>query len=168
MGMNVALLRAINLAGKNVVSMAGLRELFSEFDEVRTLLQSGNVIFRGTTTERRLEQKAEKRFGFAIDFFLRSASEWDAIVAANPFKREAKDDPGHLVVLTLKNPAEELEWHGPEIVKVAGRNAYAFYPNGQGRSKLTNAVLEKNLGAKVTARNWNTVLRIQSALHTSP
>jgi uncharacterized protein (DUF1697 family) len=164
MVMNVALLRAVNLAGKNAVSMADVRELFSEFEAVKTLLNSGNVVFSGKTSESALEQKAQKRFGFAIDFFLRSANEWDTIVAANPFTREAKADPGRLVVLTLKNRAKDFDWRGPEILRVDGRNAYAFYPDGQGRSKLTNAVLEKNLGTRVTGRNWNTVLKIQAAL----
>lgn len=168
--MNIALLRAINLAGKNMVSMADLRELFTDagFDNVKTLLQSGNVIFDGKTTGRFLEQEAEKRLGFAIDFFLRSAREWDAIVDANPFPRQAKDDPGHLLVLTLKNVGPTLsrpvEWPGPEIIRVDGRNAYAFYPNGVGRSKFTNAVIEKKLGTRVTGRNWHTVLKIQAAL----
>ncbi len=172
MGMNVALLRAVNLAGKNAVSMADLRELFTDagLEDVQTLLQSGNVVFRGKTTEQSLAKEAQKRMGVAIEFFVRSAKEWDAIIGGNPFPREAKDDPAHLLVLTLKSagPGGPVDWPGPEILRVDGRTAYAFYPNGVGRSKLTNAIIEKKLGTRVTGRNWNTVLKIQAALRASP
>lgn len=163
--MNVALLRAVNVAGHQPVPMAGLRAFFEElgFEDVKTLLQSGNVVFSGKTTEAFLETEAKKRLGLATEFFVRTAKEWISIVERNPFVREAKNDPARLVLLTLKRAAHDFEWPGPEIVRVDGRNAYVYYPDGQGRSKLTNAVLAKRLGTACTARNWNTVLKLGAA-----
>ena len=51
-------------------------------------------------------------------------------------------------------------YNGPETIHVAGRDAYLIYPEGIGRSKLTNALIERKLGVAGTARNWNTVLKL--------
>ena len=167
--MNVALLRAINVGGHEPVSMADLRAFFEKlgFSDVKTLLASGNIVFRGRATETLLEQEAKKRMGLQTDFFLRSTEQWQAIVDGNPFAREAKNDPGRLVVAVFKGRGTPFEWAGPEIVRADDTNAYIYYPNGQGRSKLTTAVLDKNFGTRCTARNWNTVLKILNAVTSS-
>lgn len=166
MHMQVALLRAVNVAGHHPVSMARLSVFFEElgFENVKTLLQSGNVVFHGEATETMLEHAAKKRLGLQTDFLVRSAEQWRTIVDRNPFAHEAKDDPGRLVVAVLKGRGKPFNWAGPEIVRADGTHAYIYYPNGQGRSKLTTAVLDKNLGTRCTARNWNTVLKIAAAL----
>lgn len=174
---HVALLRAINLAGRNRVAMADLRELAEALGcrNARTLLQSGNLLFQpdrrsAAAFERAFEAAAARTFGFAIDFFVRSASEWEAIVAKNPFPSQAANDPGRLVVLFLKDAptsaavkALEAAVPGREIVRANGRHAYIYFPEGQGRSKLTTAVIEKHLGTRGTARNWNTILKIAAS-----
>jgi uncharacterized protein (DUF1697 family) len=181
MTMHVALLRAINLAGKNAVAMADLRALFERlgFPEARTLLQSGNVVFEsaGKTTaklEQLLEKAASGGIGIQTDFFVRSLPEWTEILARNPFPVEARKDPGHLIVLVLKEApgaadvkAVQKAIRGPEVIRSYGRQAYITYPDGMGRSKLTPAVLEKGLGTRGTARNWNTALKIAAALAAS-
>jgi uncharacterized protein (DUF1697 family) len=141
------------------------------FDDVRSLLQSGNVVFgsrarTGAELERFLEAESVKRFGIEIDFFVRAPEEWKSIIRQNPFRKEAERDPGYLVVMLLKSPPRpedvltlQAEITGPEIVHAKGRQLYAFYPNGQGRSRLTNAVIERKLG-RCTGRNWNTVLKL--------
>ncbi len=166
MSLRVALLRAVNVAGHQPVSMADLRRLFDDLglSDVKTLLASGNIVFRGTTTEEQLEREAKNRLGLATDIFVRSASEWQTLIGRNPFAQQAADDPGRLVVAVLKTPGKAFEWPGPEIVRVDGKTAYIYYPNGQGRSKLTTAVLDKNLGTRCTARNWNTAMKIAAAL----
>jgi uncharacterized protein (DUF1697 family) len=175
---NVALLRAINLAGKRSVSMASLRGLLEDlgFAGVQTLLISGNVVFENdgrkpTELERLLEASTAKRLGVETDYFVRTAKEWSEIVVANPFRREAKQDPGRLIVFCLKKAvtssdvkALQAAIRGPEIVRAEGRQAYIVYPDGQGRSKLTAALIEAKLGARGTARNWNTVLKVQAML----
>ena len=172
----VALLRAVNLAGYKPVAMADLRGLLSAlgFHEVRSLLQSGNLLFRSrprssARLERLLEVEAEKRFALQTDFFVRTAEEWQAVVAGNPFRREAERDPGHLAVLFLKGEplaaaveALRAAITGSEVIHVEGRQVYAVYPDGFGRSRLTTALVERKLGYRSTGRSWNTVLRVRA------
>lgn len=154
--------------------MAELRAFVSKlgFGNVRSLLQSGNLIFvsegRGSgEIERLLEAEMEKRFAIRTTVFVRTAAEWKAIVAENPFPKEAEHDPGHLVAMVLKNrpAAKQVEAltraiAGPEVVRMIGSVAYIVYPNGIGRSKLTNALIDRKLETRGTSRNWNTVLKI--------
>ena len=173
---HIALLRAVNLAGRNRVGMAELRACLERqgFEGVQTLLQSGNVVFgggrlRGAALERRLEEAARMALGVDTPFIVRTSREWDAVVAANPFPREAEDDPGHLLLFCLKDappPGAEARLQagvkGRERVRVDGRQAYLVYPDGVGRSKLTVGVIERWLGSRGTGRNWNTVLKLQA------
>jgi uncharacterized protein (DUF1697 family) len=170
----VALVRGINVGGHKQVAMSDLRDLLTTlgFVEPRSLHQSGNLLFRsnartGAGLERLLEAEAEKCLDLQTDFFVRSADEWRAIVGHNPFRKEAERDPSHLVVMFLKDlpKAKDLKSLqaaivGPEIVRAYGRHAYIVYPNGIGRSRLTNASIEKELGTRSTGRNWNTILRL--------
>jgi uncharacterized protein (DUF1697 family) len=101
------------------------------------------------------------------DFFVRSAAEWKELVASNPFPRQAKADPAHLLVMFLKEaPAAEAVHAlqaavaGRELVRAVGKQAYIVYPDGIGRSRLTGALVEKKLATRGTGRNWNTVLKL--------
>lgn len=172
----IGLLRAVNLAGINKVAMADLRQLMTGLglENGQTLLQSGNVVFRSRISsaeklERLLEDAAEKQLGVKTEFFVRSAEEWKALIAANPFPAEARQDPGHLLMLCLKAAPEraavtalQAAIVGREIVKAKGHQAYIVYPDGQGRSRLTTLMIEKKLGTRATGRNWNTVLKLQA------
>jgi len=174
----VALLRAVNIGSYNKVPMAGLRALAERLGmkEVCTLLQSGNLVFESggaeaARIERLLEKETKKALGVETDFFVRTAEEWSGVVAANPFKVEAKSDPGHLLLMCLDDaPARdavralEAAIKGRERVKVDGRHAFLVYPDGVGRSRLTTALIESKLGARGTARNWNTVLKLRELL----
>ncbi len=170
----IALLRGINVGGRQSVSMADLRATASALGlaQPRTLLQSGNLVFecveRATSSlERALEEATAARLGLDIAYFVRSAEEWSAIVTGNPFSAEAARDPGRLVVMLLKAAprpgavdALRAAITGRETVQVEGRHAYVVYPDGQGRSRLTNALVERVLGTRGTARNWNTVTKL--------
>ncbi|MFL5568034.1 MAG: DUF1697 domain-containing protein [Gemmatimonadaceae bacterium] len=170
---HIALLRGINLGGHRPVGMTDLRNFMTEigFEDVRTLLQSGNIVFSskvrtGAELERFLETEAAERLSLEVDFFVRTPEEWKAIIRQNPFRKEAERDPAHLTVLFLKSAPEpedvaalQAEIKGPETVKGKGKQAYVFYPKGIGRSKLTPAILEKRFG-RGTARNWSTVLKL--------
>jgi uncharacterized protein (DUF1697 family) len=174
MTVQVALLRAINVGGRSAVAMADLRKFMAElgFKDARSLLQSGNLVFdggrqSGSALERLLESEAGKRADLATDFFVRSAKEWDVVVAENPFRKEARDDPGHLVLMVLKAAPDAQAVQalcaaikGREVIHAAGRHMYIVYPDGIGRSRLTNAVIEGKLGTRGTGRNWNTVLKL--------
>ena len=172
----IGLLRAINLAGRNVVPMAGLRELLSTLGlaEPRSLLQSGNVLFQSrprtaAQLEKTLEAAVKKQFAVDTDFMVRTADEWGALVECNPFPKEALRDPGHLLVFCLKDAPEaarvkalQSAIKGREIVRAVGRQAYIVFPDGVGHSKLTSAVIEKHLGTRGTGRNWNTVVKLHA------
>lgn len=170
----IGLLRAVNLGAHNKVGMTELRGMLTALGlkDVRSLLQSGNVVFRSDRAdtaelEGALEIQAGKRLALATEFFVRSASEWKAIVSGNPFPEQAKRDPGHLVAMILKQPPNQDDVTslqkgiaGRELIRADRRCAYIVYPDGIGRSRLTTAVIEKKLGTRGTARNWNTVLKL--------
>jgi uncharacterized protein (DUF1697 family) len=179
MTLYVALLRAINVGGKNPVAMPSLGELLDRlgFLNPRTVLQSGNLVFQAKAgTAKQIEEvlgmEAALQLGLKTDFMVRTAAEWRAVVAGNPFPEAAAQDPGHLVVLFLKNTpsAKDVEAlqtaiQGPEVIRAYGKQLYVVYPNGIGRSKLTASFIERALGIHGTARNWNTVLKIKTLLN---
>jgi uncharacterized protein (DUF1697 family) len=174
----IGLLRAVNLPGHDQVAMPALRDLLAQlgFTDCRTILQSGNFVFGcerrpATDLESVLEAELERRLKVATNFFVRSAEEWQDIVAGNSFLKEAERDPGHLVVMVLKDEphgqaVQDLQAAitGSEVVRVEGRHAYVVYPDGIGRSRLTNALIEKKLRTRGTGRNWNTVLKLDALI----
>ncbi len=174
MSYHIALLRGINVGGHKQVPMADLRELLTQLGlaDARSLLQSGNLVFgaNGRTSarlERLLEAEAAKRLGLQTDFFVRTAKEWESVVAHNPFRKEAARDPGHLIVMFLKDASSvtgvkalQAAITGREVVRAGGKHLYIVYPDGVGRSRLTNAVIDKQLGTRGTGRNWNTVRKL--------
>jgi uncharacterized protein (DUF1697 family) len=176
----VALLRAVNVAGHQPVGMADLRSWLGAlgFTAARTLLQSGNLLFDGVAAsggalERRLEREAKRSLDLETDIFVRTAAEWEKIVARNPFPAEAERDPQRLVLIVLREEvgaaavrALQTAIVGRETIRGDGKQLYVVYPDGQGRSRLTAAFIEKQLGTRCTARNWNTVLRIAAAATT--
>ena len=175
----IALLRAINVAGHGTVAMSDLRQMLVSlgFEHVRSVLQSGNLVFRthresGVALEQLLETEAARRLGLRTDFLLRSAGEWGRLVERNPFPEVAKADPGHLVAMSLKGAPDQESLNllqaavnGPEEVRADGTQLYITYPDGIGRSRLTSSLIEAKLGTRGTARNWNTVLKIAELIH---
>ena len=169
--MQVALLRAVNVGGRSSLKMSDLRAVAEGlgFTEVRTLLQSGNLVFeaegkKAPALEGALKAALRKHHGIETDFLVRSAKELDAIIAANPFRDEAKAAPSRLLVMFLQDhvaatavQALRDAFKGPEIIGHKGRELYIVYPDGIGRSKLTGSLIEKRLGTRGTGRNWNTV-----------
>ncbi|HEV7839676.1 MAG TPA: DUF1697 domain-containing protein [Gemmatimonadaceae bacterium] len=165
-----AFLRGINVGGNKKVAMSALKVFFEDlgFTGVKTLLQSGNVVFRGKSKsdaqlETLLGKEAQKRLNLECDFFVRTPEDLERVIANNPFPREAERDPSHLIVLFLKTEAEQKHIDdlaaaivGPERVEGVGRETYVYYGEGMGRSRLTNAVIEKRIG-RATGRNWNTI-----------
>jgi uncharacterized protein (DUF1697 family) len=173
-GSHIALLRGVNVGGHNRLAMSDLRQLFAElgFAGATTLLQSGNVVFQSgrmasAALEARLEKEMRERLSVTADYIVRSTSEWQRVIAANPFAKQTQTAPNHLVVMFLKSAAKAASVEalrkaiaGPEVVQAGERCLYIVYPAGIGRSKLTGALIEKKLGVRGTARNWNTVLKL--------
>jgi uncharacterized protein (DUF1697 family) len=174
MTVQIALLRGINVGGHNMVAMSALRDLFGDLglSGATTLLQSGNVVFNsdrvaGAALESLLEKETAKRLGISADYIVRTAAEWRQTIARNPFSKEAKSDPSHLVVVFLKTAVRKKELDvlqaaikGPEIMRCDRRHLYIVYPAGIGRSKLTGTLIEQKLRCRGTTRNWNTILKL--------
>ncbi len=168
-----AFLRAINV-GTRKLAMADLRALVEGlgFDHVRTVLQTGNVIFESrkqanAAVEHALESALAQHLGKSTSTIVRTAEQIRATLACNPFIREAASDPSHLVAVFLREapaPAElralEASIVGRERIALQGDVLYAVYPDGIGESKLTAAMIDRRLQTTGTARNWNTLLKI--------
>jgi uncharacterized protein (DUF1697 family) len=170
----IGLLRGINIGPHKRIAMAGLKTLLGElgFEDPRTLLASGNVVFRAdaqstAALERVLKTATAQHLGVETEYFVRTAKEWNAIIEANPFPADAKRDPSHFIVMCFKDApsasavkALQAAIVGRETVKTKGLQAYCKYPDGMGTSKLTIGLIEKMLGTRGTARNWNTVMKL--------
>jgi uncharacterized protein (DUF1697 family) len=174
----VALLRAVNVGGTKPVAMAVLRSELEAagFAGVKTLLHSGNAVFdAGRRTDTKVEAAIEallaRRFDVRTDVLVRNRIAWTAVIDENPFPAEAKDAPAKLYVMALRASPDaarvaalQAAVAGPEQIRAGSNHLYITYPEGSGNSKLTAAVIERTLGTRGTARNWNTVLKIDAAL----
>ena len=169
----VALLRGINLAGRTRVGMAELRRLFTDLGhaDAQTYLQSGNVVFTSSSRSpdrlaRDIEKRIADQLGLPVEVLLRSAHELAGVAAGNPFSAE-EDDPSKLHVTFLADrpgsrtakqfaaPAGE-----PARFAILGREVFLHCPQGYGRSKLSNAYIERKLDVRATTRSWKTVSRL--------
>jgi uncharacterized protein (DUF1697 family) len=174
----VALLRAVNLGPHNKIAMADLKALAEGcgLSAVRTLLQSGNLLFEAKAKtspalEKLLEGALAKELGLKTPVVVRSAAEWRVALDENPFPKEAKADPSHLVVMPLKAKPDKAALValssaivGREQVRLVGQQLYVVYPDGIGKSKLTSALIEKKIAVSGTGRNWNTAQKIAASL----
>lgn len=170
-----ALLRAVNVGGRQV-RMAELREALADpFGEVRTLLASGNVVLDAPdpspALEARLEVIFQARFGFVAEFLVRDAAELDGVIAANPFPEEVADRPAKVAVTFFRDPPDPAlavrtaaEHDGPERAVLIGRELYVDYPAGLGVSTLDRTMRRLKWPKLATTRNWNTVLKLRAAL----
>lgn len=159
----IALLRAVNVGGTGALPMTELKTICEElgFKDVKTYIQSGNVLFRSDESETAVEENLDaalgKTMGKRSGVMVRTRKELDAIVADAPFS-DAK--PNFLLVYFLpeRAPADALEnMVAPdgEEAKLAAREIYVHYPNGSGRSKLKLPALKP-----ATSRNLNTVRKL--------
>jgi uncharacterized protein (DUF1697 family) len=166
----ICLLRGVNVGGNKLLKMAELKALFDSLKlrDVKTYLQSGNVVFRSDESDRavltrRIEDGIRKKNGIEVKIILRTTDELRKVIAANPLAPENRNpsalvvaflggamaDPAKALLTSLKIASEELHF--------ADRELYIYFPAGMGDSKLSKALTEKKLGVNVTARNWNTV-----------
>jgi uncharacterized protein (DUF1697 family) len=168
----IALLRGINLGSNRRVSMGALRELLTGrgYEDVRTHLQSGNVLLTAAATgerlERELEQAIAAELGIETDVIVRTRDELAKVVARNPLRKVADNPSRYLVSFLAAKPDPKLVREltkldvAPEQFVVDGRELYAWHPDGVQRSTLNKALAEGRLGVTATARNWNTVTKL--------
>ncbi len=165
----IVLLRGINIGPRNRIAMPTLRELLTDagFEDVRTYVQSGNIVLRSKLKPAKLEQECERmikaEFGLEIPVVVRTRAELAAVVKRNPLAKVAENHKRYQVSFLSAPLAPEVVDKltaavvAPEQVVFDGREIYSWHAEGVARSKLWNAVASKGLGVKATARNWTTV-----------
>jgi uncharacterized protein (DUF1697 family) len=161
-----ALLRGINIGPKKRISMGALRAIVESLGhtDVETYLQSGNVVFtpsgRGDHAAG-LSAAIAEATGHEVAVVVRTGGELATVVEGNPY---TVSDPTRVVVAFLGETVElgqlglgDLASYRPDELTLHGREIYVSVPNGQGRSKLMQALVERRLPTTVTVRNWRTV-----------
>lgn len=169
----IALLRGINVGGKNILPMADLAKMFvaAGCTDVQTYIQSGNVIFKAapdvaTGLPEVISAQIMKKFGFVVPVVSRNAVQLEDVVANNPFlKAGAPEGMLHVMFLADLPKTDSVaqldpKRSPPDEFIVRGRDIYLKLPNGVARSKLTNAWFDSKLGTVSTGRNWRTVLKL--------
>jgi uncharacterized protein (DUF1697 family) len=170
----VAMLRAVNLVSHNRIKMDALCALCTGLNlrDPKTYVQSGNVVFH--TSERNLARVAklledgiEREFGFRTNAIVRNAAEMRAVVARNPFAKRRDVEPNRLLVfffdaapgIEAEQAIRDVKVDGEEL-RLDGRELYIYFPDGQGRSKVSTSVIERKLKVRGTGRNWNSVTKL--------
>ena len=173
-GSYVALLRGVNVGGRNKLPMRELAAMFVEAgcEDVRTYIQSGNVVFRADPSvadglTARITAAVAAGRGYQIPVAIRTAADLAGVVHGNPFLA-AGADPSKLHVGFLAetpDPARvatlDPDRSPPDAFEVRGSEVYLHFPNGVARSKLTNVYFDRTLGTVSTVRNWRTVCKLQ-------
>jgi len=174
----VALLRGINVSGRNKIAMAELRALVESLGStgVQTYIQSGNVVL--DTAKRSAAQVADaitgaiaQELGLDVAVIVRTAAEIDTVLTANPLlARGADPSKSHVTFLAGKPAASAVRAladvdRTPDEFAVVGREVFVHCPNGYGATKLNNTFFEKRLGVAATTRNWRTVQTLDKLAH---
>jgi uncharacterized protein (DUF1697 family) len=176
MNVHAALLRGINVGGKNMLPMKDLAAMFTDAGcaSVSTYIQSGNVVFEASPALARriptlIERAISDRFGYQVPVVTRTGAELRGIVRGNPFLRPGVpgvDDGALHVAFLADSPAAakvkvlDPNRSLPDEFAVRGREIYLHCPNGYGRTKLTNGYFDSALATTSTVRNWRTVLKL--------
>jgi uncharacterized protein (DUF1697 family) len=174
MATQIALFRGINVGKANRIAMADLKAMFESlgFRDVRTLLNSGNVVFeagRGAakTNAKRIAAALAERIGVTANVLVIDATALDAIIAENPLAKRI-DDPSRLLVGFFladidPNPLEALKREFPkELFSLGAHACYLWCPNGILESRLATALVGAKFRDLVTTRNWATILKLQA------
>lgn len=170
----IALLRGVNVGGHNKIRMEDLREICVSLKlrDVRTYVQSGNVIFQADENDllklaKRIEDGIERGQGFRPAVICRTAIEMKAAAARNPFANRPDLDPGKLAVSFLScEPSNMARARllqikaAPEELRIGRYELFIYFPNGMARPKLSMAAVERAVQTPMTSRNWSTVAKL--------
>jgi uncharacterized protein (DUF1697 family) len=172
-----ALLRGINVGGKKKVAMADLRQLLSRlgYTDVRTHLNSGNAVFTSpedepATLAGRIENSIDAELGLALRCLVRTGAELRAVIDGNPLSDVATDGSKMVALFLSHAPdAQLLAAHdptqlAPTQVRLGDRVIYQWCPDGILAAPAVSGFVEKHLKVTVTARNWNTVVKLSALL----
>lgn len=170
----IAILRGINVSGHKKMKMEMLREMLAElkFKNVRTYIQSGNIVFQAKESAReKLEKIIGKKivdnFGFEVPVIVKELMEVKSVLENNPFVNKRKEDISklHVTFLSGKPSKQGLEKikegnYEPDEFVVFENDIYLFCPHGYGNTKLNNNFFENKLKVVATTRNWKTVNKL--------
>jgi len=170
----ISILRGINVSGKNLIKIDSLKEMYEclGFLNVKTYIQSGNVVFQSVETkleelELLISDGIFNRFTFNVPVFVREVSELKDILARNPFLKEPEEDISklHFTFLSKVPEKQYVESIGnssylPDRYFITERTVYLFFPNGYGKTKLNNNFFENKLKVKATTRNLRTLMEL--------
>ena len=161
---NIALLRGVNVGTGRKVPMQDLRALFETLGHrnVRTYIQSGNVVFSARTgaqdrVRSAIEQAIEREFGFDVAVLLRTPADLTKVLDRNPFGADAYVTFLDEQLDRARVAALDAAPYRPDEFVVDGRNVFVRCPNGYGRTKINNTFFERKLATKATTRNLKTV-----------
>lgn len=169
----IALIRGINVSSTRKLPMADLRAVCvsTGFGTVTTYIQSGNLVLETgdpPAAELALEALIRTHFGLNVPVIARTAHAWDALIAACPFPEEAREEPRKLHVLICKRPpapgavdALLARAQDGERVALCGDDLAIHFTHGAASSRLSPTLIDKLADTPATARNWNTVLKLQ-------
>lgn len=174
----VALLRGINVGGKNIVKMEVLKRILSSlgFQNVTTYIQSGNVIFDAKTIKadklsKVIKDELIKELGFEVEVFVLEGQEYKKIISNNPFKlhNNIEDEALYVSILSGEPNAEKINEvtaykSNTDDIKIIGKTAYVFCSDGYSEAVFNNKFLEKKLGVLSTTRNLKTVNKLTNML----
>ena len=164
--------RGINVGKINRVPMAELvtRLEGAGFEDVITIGQSGNIIVTAPGPEEKVCASVRalmaSAFGVDVPVMARSADEIRAILDANPLQDVATDGSKYLAIFLYTAPSQaqaaalEAEDFSPEVVRIRGRTAFVWAPDGVKAMRVSHTALEKRFRVTATARNWNTLEKI--------
>ncbi|SNR38068.1 DUF1697 domain-containing protein [Lutibacter flavus] len=172
----IALLRGINVSGKNIIKMVELKQLFINlgYYDVITYIQSGNVLFKSSIKEQQLLEDTivaaiSKHFEYDVNVLVLTKNELTTIFNSNPFlaKDSAMDiSKLHLTLLnnepdlSKKHQIETLVINSDDEFIIHKNSVYLHCPNGQAKTKLTNNLFQKKLNSAATTRNWRTITKL--------
>ena len=176
----ICLLRAVNVGGHNQIKMDALRSLCEslQLQNPQTYVQSGNIVFKTkekdlTRLAERIGNEIQRKFKFRPEVILRTASDLRTVIASNPFANRRHIEPGKLLVSFLaSDPGAEGRQQllkikaDPEELRIDGRELYIYFPNGQGKTKLSFPLIDRTLKTVGTGRNWNTVTKLLEMAET--
>ena len=176
----IALLRGINVVGKNRLPMKDLAAVFRDAgcERVQTYIQSGNVVFQAAPALARrvpalITEAISKSFGYRVPVVTRTADDLREIARGNPFLRSGADASTLHVMFLMDLPAAprvaalDPGYSAPDAFQVRGREIYVHLPGGMARTRLTNQYFDSKLGTTSTARNWRTVLKLLDLVRVS-
>ena len=153
--------------------MATLRSLCARigYKDVRTYIQSGNIILTTNSdadeVEQKVEQAIEEQFGFSVPAIARDTRAWQGYLASNPFSGASLNEPSRVVLALAKatpksDALTELRGRATNNERIAqtGDALWIHCPEGSATSKITATLLDRFVGATVTTRNWRTVQKL--------